>query len=52
MDPTSNLCRNIQRPKNQLHQYFSETCISYLERTVKNISTYTTNERWHTSKHL
>ena len=35
MLPTSNLCRNIKRPKNQLNQYFSATCIRYLERTDK-----------------
>ena len=50
--PTSNLCRNIQRPKNQLNKYFSETCISYLERTDKNTSTCTRKQHWHTLKHL
>ena len=43
--PTSNLCRNVQRPKNQFNQQFLATCISYLERTDKNKSTYTTNQR-------
>ena len=40
--PTSNLCQNVQRPKNQLNQSFSATRINYLERTDKNTSTYTT----------
>ena len=43
MVPTSNLCRNNQRPKNQINQYFSATCTSYLERTDKHTSIYTTN---------
>ena len=37
--PTSNLCRNVQRPKNQLNHYY------YLERTDTNTSIYTTNQR-------
>jgi len=36
-----------QRPINQLDQYFSSTCISYLERTDKNTSTCTANQRCH-----
>ena len=33
--PTSNLCRNIQRPKNQLNLYLSETWISYSKEQTK-----------------
>ena len=38
--PTSNLCLNVQRPKNQLNHYYY-----YLERTDTNTSIYTTNQR-------
>ena len=50
--PTSNLCRNFQRQKNQLNQYILETCITYLERTDKNTSTCTRKQCWNTLEHL
>jgi len=50
--PTSNLCKNDQKPKTQLNKWFLARCISYLERTDKITSIYTTNQRWHTLKHL
>jgi len=45
--PTSNLCRNVQRPTNQFNQKFKAKCFSHLEKTDKITSIYTTQQCWH-----